>query len=204
MTDPPGVESERRIESSTAATPRTRQALLVVFILVVAGVFDAISGNPVDSILLFSVGVLLAVFPDGREPDSTRARPRRRLGVITIAVTLATAFAIVVGGFERHTWPVTIGVLVPGVTALTLAWRAPSGHDPGPKLELGQVFPWMAVFIVLGLFELANLLLQPGLTIDSFDHPTLSVLSDTVLSGHPGRSVGLLVWLLMGAYLIDR
>ena len=209
MVEPPGLQSDRLAVGARAEPSqtrhRTRQRVLVIAILVVAGLFDAISGNPVDAILLVAVGVLMAVFPDA--PAATEAAvsgPRWRVGSIATVLALATAFALVVGAFERYTWPVTIGVLVPGITGLVFAWRGTRRRDPGPTLSLPQVLPWMAVFVTVGLFELTNLLLQPGLTIDSYDHPTLSVLSDAVLNGHFGRSLGLFLWLLLGAYLLDR
>ncbi|OFW66218.1 MAG: hypothetical protein A2Z12_00595 [Actinobacteria bacterium RBG_16_68_21] len=208
MTERRALESER-LDSAVQAVNfgpllRTRQAMLVVFILIVAGVFDAISGNPVDAVLLVSVGVLLAVFPDDAETSGEREGSRRRLGAVVATLALAGAFAIVVGSFERYTWPMTIGVLVPGVTALSVAWRGDHHRDPGPRLARRLVVAWMVVFVALGLFELTSLLLQPGLTIASYDHPTLSVLSDTVLNGHLGRSFGLFVWMVFGAYLLDR
>jgi len=207
MTERPGLESDR-VDTGTGPSTRTgrvtRHAGLIVFILLLAGVFDAISGNPVDAVLLVAVGALLAVFPDRPVYVPSGAGHRVRLGTLAVAVAAAAAFAIVVGRFERYTWPVTIGVLVPGITALTFVWRGTRRRDPGPRLELRQVAPWMAVFVALGLFELVNLLLQPGLTIDSYDHPTLSVLSDAILDGHLGRSLGLFVWLLLGVYLVDR
>jgi hypothetical protein len=209
MAEPRELESEWVDDYTTdvvARPPRrlTRQSGLIVFILVVAGIFDALSGNPIDSILLIAVGLALAWFPDGPVPQQGMLRQRLRTGGLVAALALATAFAIVVGTFERYTWPTTIGVLAPGVTGLTLAWRGTRRRDPGPRLDVRQVLPWMVVFVTLGLFELTNLLLQPGLTIDSYDHPTLSVLSDEVMTGHLGRSVGLFVWLLLGAYLLDR
>jgi hypothetical protein len=196
--------SERVEPRADAPRGITRQSALIVFILVVAGIFDALSGNPIDSVLLISVGVLLAVFPEAPAPGEVAERAGFRTGGIVAAAAIAAAFAIVVGGFERSTWPTTIGVLVPGVTGLTLAWRGTRHRDAGPRLAFRQVLPWMVVFVALGLFELTNLLLQPGLTVDSYDHPTLSVLSDTLLSGHLGRSLGLMAWLLFGAYLLDR
>ena len=209
MAEPAGLQSDRLAAGAPAEPSQTRrwtrQPVLVVAILIVAGVFDAISGNPVDAILLVAVGVLLAVFPDAPAATETALTgPRWRVGSIVAVLALATAFALVVGAFERYTWPMTIGVLVPGVTGLVFAWRGTRRRDPGPTLRLHQVLPWMAVFVTIGLFELTNLLLQPGLTIDSYDHPTLSVLSDMVLNGHFGRSLGLFLWLLLGAYLLDR
>jgi hypothetical protein len=38
----------------------------------------------------------------------------------------------------------------------------------------------------------------------TWEHPTLSVLADPVLAGHPGRSAALLAWLAAGVALVRR
>ena len=183
---------------------RTRQSWVIVAILVVAGVFDAISGNPVDALLLIGVGILLGVLPGNPEPGRTREPSMRSRSQLVIASGAGTvAFAAVVGTFKRHSWPMTAAILVPGIGALALAWSGSRQRRPGPPLRLPQVLPWIAVAVSLGIFELVNLLLQPGLTIDSYDHPTLSVLWDGA-SGGLGDSIGLLVWITLGIYLVDR
>jgi hypothetical protein len=45
---------------------------------------------------------------------------------------------------------------------------------------------------------------QPSRTVGSPDHPTLSVLTDTVLATHPGRSITLALWLAAGWALARR
>ena len=180
------------------------QAQVIVIILIVAGVFDAISGNPVDALLLLGVGILLGLYPGDPETDRTAEPSMRSRSRMVIAAGIgAVGFAAAVGTFERHSWPMTLGILVPGVAGLTLAWSGARQRHPGPVLRLRQLLPWIGVALSLAIFELVNLLLQPGLTIDSYDHPTLSVLWDGA-SGRVGDSIGLLAWITLGAYLVDR
>ena len=191
--------------TGAGSTLRTSgQAQVIVVILILAVVFDAISGNPVDALLLIGVGILLGLFPGDPEPEPTaepsiRSRSRR----VIVAGLAAVGFATVVGTFERHSWPMTAGILIPGIGALALAGTGAQQRRPGPPLELRQLLPWITVAVSLGIFELVNLLLQPGLTIDSYDHPTLSVLWDGA-SGGLGDSIGLLAWITLGVYLVDR
>ena len=86
-----------------------------------------------------------------------------------------------------------------------LSWPGPLHRrpEPGPIGTVGAV-AWMSVFIGLGLWELTQLLLQPNLTTDSYAHPTISTLSDPIFATHPGRTIGLLVWLLFGWFLVRR
>jgi hypothetical protein len=180
----------------------------VVVILLLAGTFDWLSGNPIHSVLLFAVCLGLgrnAVLGEpgaGREPTlglhaHTRLSP--------VAVLGAVAYVVVVGGFGRYSWPATVAVVVPAATVLALVWRGPPHLRPAPgRLDPGGALAWASVFLALALWELTELLLQPSLTTDSHAHPTLSVLTDPVLATHPGRSVALLLWLGFGWFLVKR
>jgi hypothetical protein len=55
-----------------------------------------------------------------------------------------------------------------------------------------------------GGWELSSLLQQPHLTTDSYAHPTISALSDPVLASHPGRTIFLGGWLVLGFLLAGR
>ena len=186
------------------AGSRDRAAQVVVTILVIAGFFDAISGNPIDAALLVGVAALLWYHPEDRDPAQVTDPSRRyRVRIIIAGGLIAIAFAVVVGKFGRYTWPTTLGILIPGAIGLSVAWRGTRRRDPGPRLTVRQVVPWLLLGLTLAVFELVNLLLQPGLTIDSFDHPTLSVLWEATAEGI-GDTLALLTWLALGAYLIDR
>jgi hypothetical protein len=54
------------------------------------------------------------------------------------------------------------------------------------------------------LWELWSLLEQPNLATSSYAHPTISTLTDPVLSTWAGRSVVLAGWLGLGGFLVER
>jgi len=203
----------------------------VVVILVLAGIFDGLSGNPIHSILLLAVAVALAW--DGLARHRTRLDPSpavgwtepagldRRGALTGIGPTLAgrkgsvlpapvvavgiIVYAVIAGGFSRYSWPMTVAAMIPGSIALVIAWGSLSPARPKPpKLEPGGALAWASVFVALGIWELTNLLLQPSLTTDSYAHPTLSVLTDPLLGSHPSRSIALALWLALGWFLVQR
>jgi hypothetical protein len=196
----------------------------VVTILLLAGIFDGLSGNPVHAILLFAVAAALARdairsrrLEDAGEPTGSPAagasrRPSPGAFVDLAAapraamVILAVAFALIVGSFGRYSWPATAAVLFPAAGGLAIAWRGPRHADRGETrgLDPAGALAWVAVFVTLALWELTNLLLQPSLTTDSAAHPTISVMTDPILASHPGRSLAVLGWLLFGWFLIER
>jgi hypothetical protein len=219
--DEPRWESSRELAEPGSRAEPTRlrvfgsPAVPVVAILVLAGVFDGISGNPIHSILLFATAVALTRDEVRRlrghrgpmeplEPlEMADPRGSRRL---TLAVmVLAATFALFVGGFGRYSWPATVAILIPGTAVLIVAWRGPvrRSPDPGPLPPAGIVV-WSSVFVALALWELSSLLLQSSLTTDSYAHPTISVMTDPVLAGHPGRTAALFLWLAVGWFLLGR
>jgi hypothetical protein len=182
----------------------------VVPILVLAGIADILSGDPiVHGTALVAVGV--AIWLDARRhgaeaETATPVRPAQvpLLRVTGLRILGAAAFAVVVGAFARYSWPATIAVAIPATAGVIVAWRTPGGRiDPGP-LDRRGVLGWASVFVALALFELTNLLLQPSLAKGSLNHPTVSVLLDPVLGSHPGRTAFLAVWLSCGWFLIER
>jgi hypothetical protein len=188
----------------------------VVVILVLAGIFDWLSGNGIHSLVLFSAAVALTW-------NGVTARTRGA-GVATVAVdarlapslapgtaptflflAAAVPYALVVGGFARYSWPATLAVLVPGAVAIVLAWRGPLRPGAEPRrLHPAGVIAWASLFVAVSLWELTSLLLQPSLTTGSYDHPTISVMMDPVLAHHPGRTVVLFLWLVGGWFLVQR
>jgi hypothetical protein len=185
---------------------------LLVWVLVLAGFFDGISDNWLHALVL--LGAAAAVWWDtfaraaGRPMrpdvpllhDSEPSRPWRVLIVLTVL-----AFSVVVGGFERYTWPPTVAVLLPAVAVLVIGWRGPLRPRPvPPPVDARSVWAWSFVLVAAGSWELVALLLQPTLQEGSTDHPTVSVLMDSVLAGHLGRSVTLALWLGLGWFLLAQ
>jgi hypothetical protein len=182
----------------------------VVAILLLAGFFDGISGNPIHSILLFcAAGSLVwdAARRRSVEPVDVPIAPpfRPTRGLAAVAVLGVVVYAIVVGGFARYSWPMTISVVVPAILVLVIARPGSmrSGPEP-PRVGPVGIVAWTSVFLALALWELTSLLLQPTLTTDSFAHPTISVMTDPILASHLGRSVALVAWAALGWFLVER
>jgi len=178
----------------------------VILVLLLAGIFDGLSGNPVHAVLLIGVALVLGVRID--EP-STHAQEAhlwsRSVKTTWVAIGIAVVYAVAAGSFERYTWPATAVVVLPGLLGVTVAWHEADVGRPAPK-PIGRqgAIAWASVFVTLGVWELINLLLQPSLAEGSYDHPTLSTLLEPLLAGHTGRSIALLLWLALGWYLVRR
>jgi hypothetical protein len=197
----------------------------VIVCLLLAGFFDGISGNPIHSMLLFATAVALgwdrierlrrgteaAAVLDDSDGDQMQAELiTDRVGIdhtvlLTVVVTGAVMYAVVVGGFARYSWPVTFAVLVPGALVLARAWRGPlhPKSAPGPIDPIGKV-AWASIVVALSGWELGALFLQPTLSTDSYAHPTISTLTEAGLASQFGRSLALLVWLALGWFLLER
>jgi len=185
----------------------------LAWILALAGFFDGISDNWLHAALL--MGAAVAVWWDAWLEETGRASPdapplvprgipvgRRRLAVL-VGCTVAVLYCVVVGSFERYTWPVTVAILLPATVGLVASWRGPLyDRATPPRVSRLSVLGWSTVLVLAGLWELGALLLQPTLQLGSSDHPTISYMMDTVLAGHLGRSVTLLAWLALGWWLL--
>jgi len=179
----------------------------VVAIMLVAAFFDGISGNPIHALLLGGVAIAL-----GRDialgeptPPTSLAQRGGRLPRTWIVMALSAAFALAVGAFPRYSWPTTAGVVAASAAAIAVAWRGPliERPDPGPLPRVGVV-AWTSVLVAGALWELEALLLQPSLTADSQQHPTISTLSDPALATHLGRTLIMLGWLAVGWFLLRQ
>ncbi|MFH1331075.1 MAG: hypothetical protein ABIJ48_10550 [Actinomycetota bacterium] len=182
----------------------------VVGILLLAGLFDGLSGNPMGGLLLVTVGVGLARSRAEAvsNPDAGGFTPRLRRPV---PWTRTWTAGCVIGGYgalagtpARFSWPATAAVSVAGVAVLVLAGRSAARYRAVPPARPAGSAAWAAVFVGIALWELVNLLLQPSFTTGSYDHPTLSVLADPMLASTAGRSAALTAWLGAGWYLVDR
>jgi len=193
----------------------------VVWVFLLAATFEVLTGDPLlHALLLYAAAAVLvgdgirrrvaggapaAVEGAAAPGPAPRARPEAR-PPRALLVAGCLLYAIAVGSFRRYTYPMTVAVGIPAAAAVVWAWRVPPRpvrpgtrrmHPPGVAL-------WLAVFVGAALWELAALLFQPSLMVDSPAHPTVSVLLDPILSHHPGRSVGLAVWLAIGWFLVER
>lgn len=201
-----------QVNAPRARSRAARAASLdpLFWVLVLAGFFDGISDNWLHALVL--LGAAAAVWWDtwyrasGRLTASSRplltAGGPSRPSMVAIAL-LGVAFSVVVGGFERYTWPPTLAVLMVAVVVLVIGWRGPLRAAPVPAaIGARSVWLWSSLLVVAGVWELTALLAQPSLQEGSLAHPTVSFVMDTVLAGHVGRSVTLAAWLALGWFLL--
>jgi hypothetical protein len=114
-------------------------------------------------------------------------------------------YAVVVGSFSRYSWPATVPVAGLGAAVVAIGWRAPRHARPAlARPPAAGLALWGLVFVAGCLWELWSLLEQPNLATSSYAHPTISTLTDPVLSTWAGRSVVLAGWLGLGWFLVER
>jgi hypothetical protein len=91
-----------------------------------------------------------------------------------------------------------------GAAVVAVGWRGPRHTRAAPPRPpaVGLAL-WGAVFVAACLWELWSLLEQPNLATSSYAHPTISTLTDPVLSTWAGRSVVLAAWLGLGWFLVE-
>ena len=196
----------------------------VVLVLLAIAFFTAISGKPVDGVLMVIVAVGLAwdagrraraggagrsAAPAGLGEDRpvwwARAGRGRRLFVLTGLLAGGAAYAGAVGSFSRYSWPATAGIISLGTAVVVIGWHGPLRKRPvRGRLPVAGTLAWAVVLVTACFWELAALLLQPSITTDSYAHPTISTLTDPLLSTAPGRSGLLAAWLALGWYLVER
>ncbi|HTA02770.1 MAG TPA: hypothetical protein VK802_20490 [Streptosporangiaceae bacterium] len=216
-----GAREEQFAPSEAAVSPL--QAVLsglrqpIVLILLLIAFFTTISGKPLDGFLMLTVATLLVWdaartrlgYLQVRAPSAARApvppARRRRLLVGASWVSAGLLYAGIVGSFKRYSWPATAAVVALGCLMVAIGWQGPlrdRAQLTGNALR--RVWLWAVVLVAGGLWELSSLLQQPHLTTDSYAHPTISALTDPLLASHPGRSLALGGWLLIGWFLAGR
>ena len=135
---------------------------------------------------------------------SVRAR-RRRPVLLAAGLAGGVLYAVVVGSFSRYSWPATVAVAGLGAVVVAIGWRGPRHTRPAPlRPPLTGLVLWSVLAVACCLWELWSLLEQPNLATSSYAHPTISTLTDPVLSTWAGRSVVLAAWLGLGWFLVER
>jgi len=139
--------------------------------------------------------------PGGPSPRARRRRP----ALLAAWLAGGVLYAVVVGSFSRYSWPATVPVAGLGAAVVAVGWRGPRHPRPTPPRPpaVGLAL-WGAVFVAGCLWELWSLLEQPNLATSSYAHPTISTLTDPVLSTWAGRSIVLAAWLGLGWFLVEQ
>ncbi len=217
----------RAARGAAAARPGQRPLAAirdpVVVVLLLIAFFSAISGKPLDGLLMLLVAAGLAGDawarsrrarpapsddePPAEPPAAPEPAPRRRARRLTVTAGVAggACYAVIVGSFSRFSWPATIAVVGLAALVLITCWQEPVRPRPEQaRLPLAGVLAWAAVLFGGGLWELWSLFQQPAMNTTSYAHPTISALTDPALSTQPGRALVLGGWLLLGWYLVRR
>jgi hypothetical protein len=117
----------------------------------------------------------------------------RRAGIGVIAASLI-AYAWWATSLRPFTLPSLIAVLAAGGLAAALG-AALIPRDVRP-LRLRHPEVWAGLAAAVGVWELVSFAQQPR-----SEHPTLSSLTNAVFASHPARTLGLLLWFAVGAWL---
>ncbi len=208
----PEAAGARAGTRGSAALVGLRQPIVVILLLI--GLFSAISGKPLDGVLMLIVATFLAADcarGQGRPAALASAVPprspagRRRPLRIGMWLVCGALYAVVTGSFSRYSWPATAAVVGLGCVIVAIGWHGPVRVRQVPAaLPLPGAALWGMLLVAGGLWELISLLEQPSLTTTSAAHPTISALTDPLLASGPGRSVALAAWLAIGWLLVER
>ena len=125
----------------------------------------------------------------------------RRSPAITVLLWLpAVIWAWFASGVRTFTRPAEVLTAIPAAVVLLLTLR-PSAQFAGDAKRGGfrwqGVTAWLVVLLDIVGWELAMLFSQPRKS-----HPTLSSILDSLLSTHPSRFLGYLIWLTLGWLLV--
>ena len=130
-----------------------------------------------------------------------RAEPQPWLRPASIAlVVAAVVWSWFASGVRTFTHPAEVLTYLPILVVLALTLRpraAPSGDRYEPRPTWRSVVPWIAAVALLVGWELSELFSQPRQA-----HPTLSSITNTLLSTHPSRFLGFLGWLALGWLMV--
>ena len=208
----------------------TRQPVVAILLAIV--VVTVMAGKPLDGLLLAVVTIALAwdagmsarhsgaaarsddvdnargsversAWAGGTAWPPRAGRPRRRH--ITLGVAGALVYSLTIGSFTRMSWPATAGVIGLGAGAVIIGWGGPTRRREIPsRFTKVGILAWGSLSLAACLWELAALLGQPNFEQSSYTHPTISTLTDPLLSTSPGRTIALLAWIGLGAFLVER
>ena len=127
--------------------------------------------------------------------ESTRPVIRVRWPVVAV-VAGALVYSWVASGLRPFTYPERFAVAFPIVIGAIAVLRIRAADVDGTRRG---TWVWGALFGALVVWELISFRLSPRI-----DHPTLSSISDSIMSTHPGRFGMFAVWLVVGYWLFRR
>ena len=116
-------------------------------------------------------------------------------------IVVILALSWVAAGLRPFTQPMNVAVAVPALIVVGLSWRW-SGLGKGADAERpapAGIAVWVTLLVLLTAWELAAYVSSPREA-----HPTLSSISDSLMSVHVGRAAAFLGWLVVGWALFLR
>ncbi len=126
--------------------------------------------------------------------DGVATTGRVRAGLF---VALLLVFSWVAAGFRPFTQPENAAVAIPAVFVAVVSWRRSDfGASDTPdraRPPRAGIAIWATILFLLTVWELAAYVSSPR-----DDHPTLSSISDSLMSVHIGRAAAFAGWLVVG------
>lgn len=111
-------------------------------------------------------------------------------------------FAFAIGLTRGITAPPQITVALFGWGLCVWLGTSPPERRPAPRrLNVVGTVPWVVVALAFAGLELYNFSIEAGRT---YQHPTLSVLTDPALDTFPVRFAATIVWLAAGWHVVRR
>jgi predicted PurR-regulated permease PerM len=123
----------------------------------------------------------------------TERLERRWTTSVLATIAAALVYSWIAAGFRPFTWPMRVAVLVPVVLALVVSWNRPRNRIERARDRVAGLMVWVTLLVLLLAWELIALFQSPR-----EDHPTLSSISDDIMSVHTGRAAMFAVWLAAG------
>ena len=134
-----------------------------------------------------------------RQPQQVRAS--RSLSPAAIAgLAAAACWSWFASGVRTLTRPAEVLTFVPALAVLVLTLRPKARFTAGVAVARSPrrtLLPWLLAVIAIVGWELSELFSQPRQ-----GHPTLSSITNALLSTHPSRFLGFLAWLLLGWLMV--
>jgi len=118
---------------------------------------------------------------------------------VAAAVAAALVYAWFASAFRPFTVPEYVAVTIPLVLgAIALLHRRPADED-GDDASRRSVWAWRLLLGAFLVWELMSFLSSPRA-----DHPTVSSITDSIMSTHPGRFAMFTAWLAAGYGMFRR
>lgn len=169
-------------------------------ILAAIGVVQIVRTQWFDVAVYAVLVAVVTMDATGMLPERSRARAISLRVVVFIAIVCGAALILL----PRHA-PVTIAVLVViGVAAIVAAWPGPRIPDatPWPRGLRRLAWAWGGILIAGCLWELGEFVAR--LLAPHQASVALSDLADPILSTLWGKTVFVVVWLVMGIWVLRR